>query len=78
MFFVVGTALVALMVPLTASVATYILLEVTIDWSLVAVEVPGIIVGSILGPMINQRVNEQFLRLFVAFVLVCIGVYYLI
>ena len=78
MFFVVGTALVALMIPLTASVATYILLNVNIDWALVAVEVPGIIIGSIIGPMINQRVNEQFLRLFVAFVLVCIGVYYLI
>lgn len=77
MFFVVGTALVALMIPLTASVITYILLNVDIDWSLVAVEVPGIAIGSILGPMINQRVNERFLRLFVAFVLMCIGVYYL-
>jgi uncharacterized membrane protein YfcA len=77
MFFVVGTALVALMVPLTASVFTYILLSVDIDWSLVAVEVPGIIIGSIIGPMINQRVNERILRLFVAFVLIGIGIYYL-
>lgn len=78
MFFVVGTALVALMVPLTASVLTYLYLNVQIDWLLVGIEVPGIVIGSILGPMINQRVNERFLRLFVAFVLVCIGVYYLL
>ncbi len=78
MFFVAGTALVALMVPLAASVLTYIYLNVDIDWLLVAIELPGIAIGSILGPTINRRVNERFLRLFVAFVLLCIGVYYLI
>ena len=77
MFFVLGTALVALMVPLTASVLTYLLLNVDVDWALVAIEVPGIAVGSIIGPMINRRINERYLRLFVAVVLVCIGVYYL-
>lgn len=77
MYFVVGTALVALMVPLAASVLTYIALAVDIDWWLVAIEVPGIAIGSILGPLINQRIDERLLRLFVAFVLVCIGVYYL-
>ena len=78
MFFVVGTALVALMVPLAASVLTYIYLNVDIDWLLVAIEAPGIAIGSILGPTINRRINERFLRLFVASVLVCIGVYYLV
>ena len=77
MFFVVGTALMALMIPLMASVFTYLLLSVNVDWILVAIEVPGIVVGSIIGPMVNQRINERYLRLFVAFVLVCIGVYYL-
>ena len=77
MFFVVGTALMALMIPLMASVFTYLLLSVNVDWVLVAIEVPGIVVGSIIGPMVNQRINERYLRLFVAFVLVCIGVYYL-
>ncbi len=77
MFFVVGTGLVALMIPLMASVFTYLLLNVDVDWSLVAVEVPGIVIGSIIAPLINHHINERFLRLFVAFVLVCIGAYYL-
>ena len=77
MFFLVGTALVALMLPLTVSILTYLLLNVDIDWALVAVEVPGIVIGSVIGPMINQRLNEQYLRRFVAFVLICVGGYYL-
>ena len=77
MFFLVGTALVALMLPLTVSILTYLLLNVDIDWALVAVEVPGIVIGSVISPMINQRLNEQYLRRFVAFVLVCVGGYYL-
>ncbi len=77
MFFVVGTALVALMIPLVASVVTYLVLSVNVDWLLVVVEVPGIAVGSIIGPLVNRRINERFLRLFVAIVLIGIGVYYL-
>ena len=77
MFFVAGTALVALMVPLVASVLTYLLLNVNVDWALVAIEVPGIAVGSIIGPMVNRHINERYLRFFVAIVLVCVGVYYL-
>lgn len=78
MFFVVGTALVALMIPLTASILTYLYLNTTIDWTLVMIEIPGIAIGSIIGPFVNRRINERFLRLFVAAILFAIGLYYLI
>jgi uncharacterized membrane protein YfcA len=32
------------------SIATYIVLRVGVDWWLVAVEVPGVLAGSFLGP----------------------------
>lgn len=76
MFLVVGTALVALMVPLFVSVVTYILLQVQVDWWLVGIEVPGIILGSLLGPVVNRRMNEKALKTFVAIILVGIGIYY--
>lgn len=78
MYLVVGTGLVALMIPLTVSVLTYLALEVGVDWKLVAVEVPGILVGSFLGPALNRYMNEKALKTFVAVVLLAIGVYYLI
>ena len=77
MFLVVGTSLVALMIPLTVSVLTYLALEVRMDWTLIAVEVPGILAGSLLGPMLNRYLNEKALKTFVAAVLLAIGVYYL-
>ena len=76
MYLVVGTSLVALMIPLTVSVLTYMALRVTVDWWLVAVEVPGILVGSFLGPVLNRYMNEKTLKTFVAVVLLGIGLYY--
>jgi hypothetical protein len=78
MYLVVGTSLVALMMPLTVSVSTYIALGVTVDWALVAVEVPGIFVGSFLGPVLNRYLDERALRTFVAAVLLALGLYYLV
>jgi uncharacterized membrane protein YfcA len=77
MFLVVGTGLVALMIPLTVSVLTYLALQVHMDWTLIAVEVPGIFAGSLLGPALNRHLNEKALKTFVALVLLAIGVYYL-
>ena len=77
MVLVLGTSLVALMVPLTVSVATYLALGVRVDWLLVGVEVPGIVIGSLLGPLLNRGMNERALKSFVAAVLLTLGVYYL-
>lgn len=77
MYVVVGTSLVALMVPLIVSVVTYLLLSVDVNWWLVGIEVPGVLVGSFLGPTLNRYMNEKALRIFVAIVLLGIGAYYL-
>lgn len=78
MFLVVGTGLVALMIPLSVSVLTYLALQVNMDWMLIAVEVPGIFAGSLLGPALNRYLNEKALKTFVAAVLLAIGLYYLV
>jgi uncharacterized membrane protein YfcA len=78
MYLVVGTSLVALMIPLTVSVLTYLTLQVGVDWKLVAVEVPGVLAGAFIGPALNRYMNERALKTFVAAVLLAIGVYYVI
>ncbi|MBI4204294.1 MAG: sulfite exporter TauE/SafE family protein [Betaproteobacteria bacterium] len=77
MYLVVGTSLVALMIPLTISVLTYLALKVGVDWQLVAVEVPAVLIGSFLGPALNRYMNEKALKTFVAAMLLGIGLYYL-
>ena len=71
-----GTSLVASMVPLAASVLAYLALDVRVDWRLVAVEVPGIVAGSLVGPLASRRMDERALKTFVAVVLFAIGSYY--
>ncbi len=78
MYLVVGTALLALMIPLAASVLAYVAMRVQVKWIVVAVEGPGIVVGSILGPALNRYMNERLLKLYVAGALFAIGVYYLV
>lgn len=78
MYLVVGTGLVALMVPLVASVAAYVAMQVHLDLWLVGIEASGIMVGSIAGPLLNRYINERLLKLYVAIVLFAIGLYYLI
>ena len=78
MYLVVGTSLVALMIPLTVSVATYLVLDVNMNWLLVAVEVPGVLLGAFFGPMLNRHMNEKLLKTFVALMLLAIGLYYVI
>lgn len=77
MYLVVGTSLLALVAQLVVAVIAYLALQVRMDWWLVAIEVPGVMVGSILGPMLNRYMNEKFLKIYVAAVLFAIGAYYL-
>ena len=66
-----------LIVPLLVSVGTYLLLRVQVDWWLVLIEVPGVVLGSFAGPLLNRYMNEQALKTFVAVVLLAIGAYYI-
>jgi len=78
MYLVIGTSLVALMIPLTVSVLTYLALAVGVDWKLVAVEVPAVLLGASIGPALNRYMHERALKMFVAAVLLAIGIYYVV
>ena len=76
MYLVVGTSLVALIIPLAVSVLTYLVLQVDVGWRLMAIEVPGVLAGSFLGPWLNRYMNERALKALVALMLLAIGLYY--
>lgn len=77
MYLVAGTGLVALMIPLAAGAVSYMAMQVDMDWRLLAVEVPGVMLGSVLGPSLNRFMSERLLRLYTSVVLLGFGGYYL-
>ena len=77
-YLVAGTGLVALMIPLAAGTISYMVMQVSMDWRLLAVEVPGVMLGSALGPYLNRFMSERALRLYASVVLIGFGGYYLL
>lgn len=41
-------------------------------------EIPGVLVGSFLGPALNHYFNEKALKTFVAAILFATGIYYVL
>ncbi|MBI1736543.1 MAG: sulfite exporter TauE/SafE family protein [Candidatus Rokubacteria bacterium] len=76
MFVVAGTSALAVLVAALVSVGNYLYLGVRVDWLLAAVEVAGVVLGSLLGPWVSRYMREGWLRLALALVLAYIGVAY--
>jgi uncharacterized membrane protein YfcA len=78
MFIVAGTSALAVLVASVTSVSNYLYLGVQIDWSLAAIELAGVVLGSLLGPFLSRYMKEQWLRAVLAIVLLYVGIGYTI
>jgi uncharacterized protein len=76
MYLVAGTGLVALVLPLLVSIASYMTMRVSVDWPQLAIEIPAVVLGSFVGPHLSRRLDERTLKTFVALVLLLIGLFY--
>ena len=78
MFVVAGTSALAVLIASATSLGNYVYLGARVDWLLALVEVGGVVLGSLLGPLISRHMREQWLRLALAVVLLYIGTAYAI
>ncbi|MBI4528635.1 MAG: sulfite exporter TauE/SafE family protein [Deltaproteobacteria bacterium] len=76
MFIVAGTSALAVLVASVTSVGSYLYLGVKVDWLLAALELSGVVVGSLLGPWVSRYMRERFLRLLLAIVFLYIALGY--
>ncbi len=76
MFIVAGTSALSVFIASVTSVGSYLYLGVRVDWSLAAIELAGVTMGSFLGPWISRYMKERFLRLLLAVVLLYIALGY--
>jgi uncharacterized membrane protein YfcA len=78
MFIVAGTSALAVLIASVTSVGNYLYLGSQIDWTLAAIELVGVVLGSLLGPSLSRYMKEQWLRTVLAVVLLYVGTGYTI
>ncbi|MGE4551855.1 MAG: sulfite exporter TauE/SafE family protein [Desulfovibrionaceae bacterium] len=71
MYLVAGTSSLAVLVGMINSIASYMLVKGTpVEWSLVGVELVGVVIGSIIGPRTSKYIPDVWLkRLFIVLAL---------
>jgi len=63
MYLVAGTSALAVFVGMINSIASYMFLgNITIEWSLIGVELVGIVIGSIIGPKTSKYIPDVWLK----------------
>lgn len=77
MFIVAGTSLFAIIVGSFVSIGSYLNLGSQLDVPLLTIEVFGIILGSLAGPIVSKYFKEKWLRLALGLILLYVGVGYL-
>ncbi|MUM76793.1 TSUP family transporter [Pseudodesulfovibrio sp. F-1] len=63
MYLVAGTSALAVFVGMINSIASYMFLgNITIEWSLIGVELVGVVIGSIIGPKTSKYIPDVWLK----------------
>ncbi len=62
MYIVAGTSALAVLISMITSITTYMLKGVPVDLGFVGLEMVGIFIGSILGPLTSKKIPEIWLK----------------
>ncbi|AHY47309.1 Sulfite exporter TauE/SafE [Rubrobacter radiotolerans] len=77
MFIVAGTSLFAIIIGSFVSIGSYLNLGSQLDVPLLTIQVVGIIIGSMAGPLVSKYFKERWLRLALGVILLYVGIGYL-
>ncbi|ADU62201.1 MULTISPECIES: sulfite exporter TauE/SafE family protein [Pseudodesulfovibrio] len=77
MYLVAGTSALAVFVGMINSIASYMFLgNITIEWSLIGVELVGIVIGSIIGPKTSKYIPDIWLKRLFILLALYVGIRY--
>jgi uncharacterized membrane protein YfcA len=77
MFVVAGTSAMAVLVSMITSIAGYITIaKAGMDWGLIGIELVGIFIGSMIGPLTQKYIPEKWLKIIFIFLAVYVGLGY--
>jgi uncharacterized membrane protein YfcA len=77
MYVIAGTSALAIAIHSITSIANYVRLGVQLDYALLAFLLAGVVIGSMIGPMLSRHIPEKGLRAFLSAVLFLIGLRYI-
>ena len=77
MYLVAGTSALAVFVGMINSIASYMLAKgTTVEWSLVGVELVGIVIGSLIGPRTSKYIPDIWLKRIFVILAFYVGIRY--
>lgn len=77
MFLVAGTSALAVLVSMIISILTYMVgKSIVVSWGLIGVELIGIFIGSILGPVTSRYIPDKILKLIFVLLALYVGLSY--
>lgn len=78
MYLAAGTSALAVLVSMITSIATLIMKGTPIDWMLIGLELVGVAIGSVIGPMTSQYFSDVTLKRIFIVLAFYVGVGYLL
>lgn len=77
MYLVAGTSALAVLVGMITSIFTYMVVkEIPVFWSLIGVELGGILVGSLIGPRTSKYISDIWLKRLFVLMALYVGIRY--
>lgn len=78
MYLAAGTSALAVFVGMATSIGTFMSGGVPIDWSLIGLELIGVVVGSVIGPRTSKYIPEVWLKRLFILLALYVGVDYIL
>lgn len=76
-FIVAGTSALAVLIGMTVSIFSYMVVKgVPVYWSLIGVELVGVVIGSYIGPKTSKYIPEKYLKILFVILAFYVGIRY--
>jgi len=78
MYLAAGTSALAVVISMVTSISTFLAAGTPLDWSMVGVEMVGVVAGSLIGPRTARFIPDRWLKRLFILMALYVGVNYLL
>ena len=78
MYLAAGTSALAVLIGMITSISTFMMGGTPVDWSLVGLELVGVVIGSWIGPMTAKYLSDKWLKRIFILLALYVGIDYVL